>query len=185
VPGTLSSFKMQRCCTIGLRASSKAIYLSGSSSVICEALWSSLPADLRASAAGTVEHYLGISNGHAKTLRPRQPDVVDSGRLDVEDDATGIANEVVVVRANLGVVTHAPSGHPYFSQLSQCNQFVEGVVDGGKTYLGNNPLSHSVNLIGRQMDVLAHECLGDCAPLRCEPPTARSQPIKEGDRYDL
>src|SRR3979411_1279940 len=75
----------------------------------------------------------------------------------------------------IGVVTLRSRTGRQRDPLAPADQLVEVVVDGGQTDFGQPFHSQSVNLVRREMHMLAFEYLGDDPTLRRQPPAPSFQ----------
>jgi hypothetical protein len=107
------------------------------------------------------------------------PEEVAAG-LDVEEEATAVAQEVLVGRVGVGVVaTSAAAAAAHLDHLAELDELVERVVDGRAADLGEAIRGALMNLVRGEVDVLASEHLGNDPALGGEPDAAGSQAVEE------
>ena len=115
-----------------------------------------------------------------KTLRLGQADLFLAEREHIVELAAAQAHEVVVPALGVRIVPGRASTRRDLLDFPLRRQVVQGVVDGGKTDLGEQTPSPFEDLLGGQMDVFPFQDLSDDATLRRHAPGPPAEPLEQG-----
>lgn len=134
-----------------------------------------------AAGAAAPEDDVDLEHLVAVLLVGAQVEVPLAGRAHVEELVAGQAHEVMVALHDVGVVALGPLPGRHLEKLAHGDELVQGVVDGGEADLGEPSAGPGVDGLGREVDVLAAQDLGDDAPLGGHAPPPRPQPFEQVD----
>src|SRR5262249_36624647 len=95
--------------------------------------------------------------------------------MNVADRAAALAAQVVMGVACVGIVALGPALGGDLENLAEPREAAKDVVDGRAADLGETRRRPFMNLVGREMHVIALEDLGDDAALGGQRPAAAPQ----------
>jgi hypothetical protein len=90
-----------------------------------------------------------------------------------------LAHEVLVGRVDIRIVPPRAAADRDFPDLAERDELAESLVSGGAAYLRQTGGGAFVDLVGREVNVLARQHFGDDAPLRGQLPAALAQALQQ------
>jgi hypothetical protein len=98
---------------------------------------------------------------------------------DVQDLAAAGADQMVVRGRDVRVVTNGAAVRGHLSQFAEFDQLAQGRLHRRSPDFGQSVAGRSEHLLGREMQVVARERLGDDSALRGQPPAPFTQPQEQ------
>jgi hypothetical protein len=90
-----------------------------------------------------------------------------------------LAHEVLVGRVDIRIVPPRAAADRDFPDLAERNELAQGLISGGAAYLRQTGGGTFMDLVGREVHVLARQHFGDDAPLRGQLPAALAQTLQQ------
>jgi hypothetical protein len=115
----------------------------------------------------------------AVALVGRQTEGIEARGMDIDESVTDRAHQMVVGGADIGVVARGPVADAQLEQFTHLDQFPKRVVDGGEGHLRQDRASPFVNVVGREVHMIAGQHLSDRAPLGRDPPATSAEAFEK------
>lgn len=132
--------------------------------------------------ADPAERHLQPDELESALLLRRQLDCVESLRMYVVNTPAVFANEMVVTRRGVRIVSRRPRHELDFGYFAHRHKLSQSVVYGGPRDFRNTFANLAKDLVGSQVNVRLRQHFGDASALYRHPPAASSKPIDQESR---